>query len=43
VEVHRTEAFAVSRFRAPGTVTVSVSSLRRIDREAKAEVFLQRL
>lgn len=40
--VHRSEAFAVARFSAPGTVTVSVSALRRIDREAKAEVFLQR-
>lgn len=42
VGVDRSEAFAVSRFRATGTATVSVSSLRRIDREAKAEVFLQR-
>ncbi len=38
----RTEAFAVSRFRATGTVTVSMRSLRRIDREPKAEIFLQR-
>ena len=42
VGVDRSEAFAVSRFRATGTATVSVSSLRRIDKEAKAEVFLQR-
>jgi mannosyltransferase len=40
--VHRSESFAVSRFLATGTVTVSVSSLRHVDHEAKAEVFLQR-
>jgi mannosyltransferase len=42
VGVRHSEAFAVSRFRATGSVTVSVRSLRRIDREPKAEVFLQR-
>ncbi len=42
VAVDRSEAFAVSRFRAPGSATVSVSALRGIVREAKAEVFLQR-
>jgi mannosyltransferase len=42
VGLRRTKTFAVSRFLAPGTVTVSVRSLRRIDGEAKAEVFLQR-
>jgi mannosyltransferase len=42
VGVRRSEAFAVSRFRATGSVTVSMRSLRRIDREPKAEIFLQR-
>ena len=42
VSVQRSESFAVSRFRAPGTATVSVRALRGIAREAKAEVFLQR-
>jgi mannosyltransferase len=42
VGVRRSEAFAVSRFRATGTATVSMRSLRRIDREPKAEIFLQR-
>jgi mannosyltransferase len=42
VSVRRSEAFAVSRFRATRSVTVSVHSLRRLDREPKAEVFLQR-
>jgi mannosyltransferase len=42
VSVRRTEAFAISRFLAKGNVTVSAQSLRRIAREAKAEVFLQR-
>ena len=42
VGVRRSEAFAVSRFRAAGSATVSVRSLRRLDHEPKAEVFLQR-
>ncbi|HEY7952329.1 MAG TPA: glycosyltransferase family 39 protein [Solirubrobacteraceae bacterium] len=42
VDVHRTEAFAVARFRAPASATVSVSTLRRLSGEAKADVFLQR-
>jgi hypothetical protein len=42
VGVRRTETFAISRFRAPGSVIVSMNSLRRIDHEAHAEIFLQR-
>jgi 4-amino-4-deoxy-L-arabinose transferase-like glycosyltransferase len=42
LSVHRTEAFAVVRFRASGEAKVSVSSLRRMSGEPKADVFLQR-
>jgi mannosyltransferase len=44
VGVYRSEAFAVSRFRALGgaRVTVSMRSLRRADQEPNAEIFLQR-
>jgi mannosyltransferase len=40
--VRRTEAFAVSRFLTKGYARVSVSSLRQMSGEAKADVFLQR-
>lgn len=42
LEVRRNETFAISRFRAPAGAIVSVNALRRIDGEAKADVFLQR-
>ncbi|HSZ69085.1 MAG TPA: glycosyltransferase family 39 protein [Solirubrobacteraceae bacterium] len=42
IGVRRAEAFAISRFRAVGSVPVSMRSLRRIAREPKAEIFLQR-
>lgn len=42
LSVRRTEAFAVVRFGAATNATVSVSTLRRLSGETKADVFLQR-
>ena len=40
--VTKAEAFAITRFIAPKTTTVSVASLRRASGEPKAEIILQR-
>lgn len=42
VSVQRSEAFAVSRYRAAGSVTIGESALRRFAHEPAAEIFLQR-
>jgi mannosyltransferase len=42
VEVHRAEAFAISRFVAPNAATVSTAALRRLSGEPAAEIVIQR-